>query len=449
MAITWRNIDISNQGSANALMANSAATITRGLDTLANVAAQQGQTQSANWDKAAQNNTTDILAKLNSYTSSDALAKEMQGGEFAIDRLDGIFGRQYNKAAVADAIDKKRNSLLEIDRANKLAAEAELNKRVTLEKTNRIRQFDSIAAQLQSQFTDPNELSAQLFSAAKNLNPDGLIPGNEIGGMVDQYVNRVKGIGLDETATAMLKIQQDRIPSMITEGTSAVDQALKEFKVKAGYDDGVDKILSDPMTVADAMNQLRTQITEKGGVPDTTTIANRIQEINDKFTSEGLPLPNGKVIMELVTQGGHSDDDFWTDPKFKPNTDFMDNMISKIKTNQLFKESNAEQLSKFAAIKADITDSTSLAVLNNQRELLRANRTKAFNTEAPYTPQIIQLDSIQERNRALVEQLKQINPVGYQGKSKTPDKTVRESKKSDTGIIDTLNKFMPTPPPRT
>jgi hypothetical protein len=447
-AITWRNIDIGNQGGANALLANSADDITRGLDVLANVAAQQGQTQSANWDQVSKNNTNDLLAKLNSFTSTDALAKEIEGGEFNLDKMDSAFGRQYNKAAVADAISKKRDSLLAIDKANKLAAEAELNKKVTLEKAKRIKQFDANAMELVSQFTDPNELSARLFSLGRRVNPDGLIPGTELGGMIDQYVNRVKGVGLDEASSAVIKMQQDRVPGIITEGTTAVDKALQDFKTKGGYDESMDKILADPMTVADAMNKLRTQITEKGTVPNTVAIANVIQQMNDKFTSEGLPAPTGRLLYELVTQGGHSDDDWWIDPNFKLNTDFMDNAIQKIKTNQIFKENNAEQLAEFARAKADITDGTSLAVLNNQQELLRANRAKAFKTEA-HTPELIQLDSVQERNRMLVDQLKSLKPAGVITETiDTKDTDVRSTKKNERDLVDTLNQYMPKPPPR-
>lgn len=441
-AITWRNIDIGNQGGANALLANSADTITRGLDTLANVATQQAETQSANWDQTSQNNTNDLLAKLNTYTSTDALAKEIEGGEFNLDKMDAAFGRQYNKAAVASAIDKKRDSLLAIDKANKLAAESELNKRVTLEKANRIKQFDTNAMRLISQYTDPNELSAQLFALGRSINPDGMIPGSELGGLIDQYVNRVKGTGLDETSAAALKMQQDRVPSVITEGTTAVDKALADFKTRGGYDESIDRMVSDPMTVADAMNKLRTQITEKGTVPNTAAIANIVQQMNDKFSSEGLPAPSGRLLYELITQGGHSDDDWWIDPSFKLNTDFMDNAITKIKTNQIFKESNADQLAQFARAKADITDGTSLAVLNNQRELLRASRAKAFNTEV-HDPQLIALESVQERNDQLVNQLKQLKPAGIVTKEIDSGNTsVRDAKKPEPEEI--VPRWVPT-----
>lgn len=420
MAISWRNVDIGGAGAANALLANSAKQVTQGLDTLANVAAQQGQTQSANWDQAAQNNTNDVLAKLSTYTTTDALAKEIEGGQFSIDKLDSAFGRQYNKAAVMSAVDQRRTNLLALDKANKLAADAELNKKVTLEKANRIKQFDTRALSIMTETTDPNELQSRLWNVAKSINGDGIIPMSELSQTVDSVVNRVKGVGLDEASTLNLKLQQDQLPTVINEGTKAIDTELANFKAKGHYDDGVDRITSDQSSVADAMNMLRTQITEKGGdLPDTTKVASRIEELNQLFDSEGLPPPNGKMVYELLTQGGVSDG-WFSDSQFRLNTDFTKNMIGKIKTNQLFKETNVQALMQFAQAKASITDTASMAVANNQSEMLRSARAKAFAGEV-HNPQVIQMDSIREYNNKLLSELRRLSPAGRVDSKDSPN----------------------------
>lgn len=416
MVTTWRNINIDSSGSANALIASGGETLTRSLETLGNLAAQQGATQAANWDQVSQNNTSDLIAKLSTFTSSKALEQEIEGGQFSLEKMDAAFGRQYNKTAVAQALETRRNSLINMEKANALTQQAELNKQLVLEKTKRMQKFDAGAVQLLKQYgSDPSQLQSRAWDLARSLNHDGIIPMNELSQTVDAIVNRVKGTGLDEESDIALKMQKSLAPQMITEGTAAVDQAFTRFKKAAGYDENIDQLMTDSMTVADATTKLYEQIEKKGGKPDTVTIRGRVEEINNLFDKAGLPAPNGRVVYNLLTEGGHTGERSWlrpfSDPEFKLNTDVVEQFIQKVKTNQVFKENNADAIAKFAQVKADITDTTALALARNESELLRSARARSFTNET-HDPQIIQLDSLKERNNMLIEELRKIKPAG-------------------------------------
>lgn len=417
MVTTWRNVNIDNSGSANALIASGGETLTRSLETLGNLAAQQGINQAANWDQVSQNNTSDLLAKLNSYTSSKALQQEIEGGQFSVEKLDAAFGRQYNKTAVAEALENRRNSLVKMEQAAVATQQAELNKQLVLEKTKRMQKFDAGAVELLKQYgNDPSQLQSRAWDLARTLNSDGIIPMSEMTKTVDAVVNRVKGIGLDEESDLAIKMQKSIAPQLISESTAAVDQAFARFKKAAGYDDSIDALINDPMSVADATTKLYAQIEKKDGKADTVTIANRIEEVNNLFSKSGLPAPNGRVVYELLTQGGHTGErgvisSLWADPEFKLNTDIVEQFIQKVKVNQVFKENNADAIAKFAQVKADITDTTALAIARNESELLRSARARTFTNEV-HDPQIIQLDSLKERNNMLIEELRKIKPAG-------------------------------------
>lgn len=409
-AITWRTIDLPNNGAANALLAAGGQSIERGLNRLAQTAETIGTTQNDNWDTISKQNTSDVIAKLNEITSPTALQEEIQDGSLSTDKMDEAFGRQYNKAAVSDAINKRRVDLVNMERVNLLNQEAQANKQATLARNLLSRQFDAFATQEITKSSDPDRLNAVLQRQMAAINSQGLIPGFEASKMIDSYVDRVRGIGLDVESQGTIKYQEERLPTMISESTSAIDHALKEFQTKGGYDYGTEQMLNDQMSVADATLKLSEQLSSKGANVDTVAIGRRIEEINNRFTNAGLAAPNGKTIYEIMTQGGKKDG--WiSDASFRNNTDVMDSVINKIKKNQVFKESNSTQLAEFARAKVAVVDSANEAVNNNRKQLLRSARANAFQGQA-HSPAYIELNEVQELQNQWVQQLKDLKPSG-------------------------------------
>lgn len=471
MAITWRNIDIGNQGSANALLANSASTITRGLDTLANVAAQQGQTQSANWDKTSQNNTTDVISKLSMYTDPDKLLEEAKGGQFAIDKLDSTFGRQYNKAAVGDAINTKVNSLRTAAEAARLKEEAELNKKVTLEKLNRSKLMDVLGSRLTAEFgTDPALLRGKLFNAFSEMNSDGLISAAEINQTVDTFVNRVSGAGLDSNAQQTLAVDTNKATSLISGLSGAIDQAAKKYQASSGFNETVENELNDISPRAAVKDKLIQRLDKDITNVSDTDLNPLMERIDKKFSDAGLKPPTAEMMANILIEGGkHTGTkgiDLWLkDPKYVENSDIIQSRIDAVKRNQTFKETSALDMLLFSTTKAGLTEELSGAIAHNKAELEREARSKMSGGREIHTPQLKNLDAIANKYATEVGNLNRLKFIPeVDPKQEEIDKLRKELETANSrkgvvnkpgervvtgnATVDVLNKLMPAPPPK-
>lgn len=427
MTITWRNIDIGGQGSANALLAAGAETVTRGLNTLSNAAETQSKREMSAWNETSQNNTSDLLAKLSTYTDAQKLTEEAQSGEFAIDKLDANFGRQYNKTAVTDAVGSKVKSLQEAALLSKQRDEVEANKKITLEQMNRRKLLDGAAAALAGKYSDPNELQAHILAASRKINPDGLLTGSDVNQVMGAYTDRLKGIGLDSVAQQESTFETAQAGQVIQSLTGAIDSMEKSFMKAGGFDTNLEQELNDNTPVDAVIPELVKALIDKGGVEsDISTVAlqGKIADVNNQFADAGLPPPNGRVLKSILVTGGH-DENFVFDAEYEIDRDVVASKIAAIQKNQIFKESNVAKLMEFAMRKNEITESLSKAAQHNQSERLLQARSKAVLTES-YTPQFVNVNQLSRDLYQSLGAISDMKPTGFSTPAKedpkVPDK---------------------------
>ena len=438
MAITWRTIDIGSNAGANALVANASETIQRSIQGLGNVGAQIGQRQQDDWNAVANNNTTDIVTRLNSITDLDELQKETQGGAFNLESLDNTFGRQYNKAVVSDAIGARTEYLQKEALLKQAREETEANKVIAKEKLNRTRVLDNALAQLSSQFTDPSELQAHGFAKARELNTDNLLSGAEVNQLINTYKDRLTGIGLNDSEQLELNSQTAKASSYLEAYTNAIDQQEQAFKRSGGFNEAIEADLNDRTTMNDAIDSLSASISKSGkaGNKDVNEqkISGELQKISRMFKEAGLAAPTGRVLTSLLRASGH-DDEFLFDAEYELDADLVNNYIRDVKQHQNFKQQNVANLLEFQKQKANITELATGIINNNRSEITRAAKTRGISTQT-YSPQLRSIDDVDLAAKEALDILSRIIPAGTKDKitNENVDKTWVPDEQAKPGL---------------
>jgi hypothetical protein len=447
MAITWRNIDIGSNAAANSLLNAGADRVMRGLDTLGNVAEQQGNLNVQNYDTVAKQNTTDALAKLNTINTSTDLAAAMRGGALDTNTLDNTFGKQYDKGMVSNAATAKLTALASSERAlaekNKTEAErladrlesqrlskkkegqldqahamsmADYNMKMATMK--RERDYDGQASEIIRTAESPEIAKSRLSKLALDINKDGLLPADRLFTKQKSFTDQINGVGLDTATRERVGFEQEQAMKIGGDYGAKVDKLLNEYRKSAGFDPKIEEMALDPMSPGDAVVELEKQIKDKG-VTNTVPIAARVEEINNAFEKNGLDHPSGRILKEILTQGGHDDKFFGFDAKFELNREFMNNIIAKSMKNRDYKSLNAENEVAFLEAKARGTDVINQTRANNAIEREQEAYAKRFTNHFKEA-QIIPLDSVRDN---LEMQLKELRKNIKS--NKVPDPTIQ------------------------
>lgn len=107
--ITWRNVSTPTFGGAGRLMQGAQQSLNSGLNTLQQLAQQQGDTQAENWNTQKDNNTTDLLARI--QATSDLGAHDKLSAEINPEALQSTYGRQVDSLKVLAAMNKQDDTI--------------------------------------------------------------------------------------------------------------------------------------------------------------------------------------------------------------------------------------------------------------------------------------------------------------------------------------------------
>lgn len=102
-----------NQGAANALMRSGSDQLTAGLDKLASVAQGIGDTNTANWNTKAKQNTEEELANIaNIQKASDLMAATAEGGALNAKTIKSKYGAQVDQDVLTKTLLAQKKSLM-------------------------------------------------------------------------------------------------------------------------------------------------------------------------------------------------------------------------------------------------------------------------------------------------------------------------------------------------
>lgn len=450
MPITWRNVDASSNAAANSLLVAGSDRIGSALGALTREAEQQGALNNANYDVVAKQNTTDALARLNSINNSADLAKEMaKGGALSTDALDSSFGKQYNKGALSEATTSKLTGLISAEKSladkNKMEGER-LADRLENQRKDKIKEgqsnqlyawsvadhntkmasiargqaYDANASEIIRSSASKEDALAKLAKLSLDINKDGLLPAEQMFAKEKSFTDQINGVGLSAAGRAQAAFEQGQATKLTSDLGARHDKVLNEYRKSAGFDLAIEQMATDQMTVGDAIVNLEKQIKDKG-VTNTIPIAARVEEINNAFEKNGLDLPNGKLVQEILTQGGHDDKFLGFDAKFELNRQFMNNVIAKVKKNSDYKSLNAENEAAFLKAKAEGSDAILTALTQNAAEREQEAYANRFTNQVKVA-ELVPIEGLQAKLEMDLKELR---------------KTIKPKSVPDPVVIDT------------
>lgn len=401
MPITWRNIDIGSNQSANQLINAGGNTITEGISQLGDIVTGINKVGAANVDARTKVNTEDAVATLAGITDSKALAAAMaSGGALNKDTLRGKYGAELDMNKASALLETKKSELSRLDTEAKIREEDLAQKNQDrIDEADRFRQTNknaqdqlSIARQrmimdlaekqkslletkqqqqlaakfLEIQITNKDADSANAKSAAliADATKQGIATNVILGaktqgtGLFDSVGNSTKVLALHQnTITAFDKAKQ--------EVDSAFSDVERRYKKENNYDPAMLTALQQPGQLDGAIAEdLVKRYMPEGGtaLEDTAPAAAQLIEIRNLLQNAvGDSIQVTPAVMEdLIKQSGHDESSFWfykTNAKFEANPQIINKLAARIKSGAEWLpggvKDNQLQLITKAKIKAD------------------------------------------------------------------------------------------------
>lgn len=350
MPITWRNIDIGSNQSANALINAGGDQIVQGISGLGDIVGGINKVGAANVDARTNVNTENALATLAGITDSKGLAEAMgAGGALNKDTIKDAVGAEIDLNAVTAAFTAQREKIVKRETdakihednlsqqaANRLTEADRFNKNYELAKQN----ADQNREKFQFEMTNAKAQLAKDKSAQLHvMNLEKLVNAGGDFVKLQRDIEHYKASGIQEggdagiienaAATVLARLKTGVSSPLLTQQMEASTKAfglaetkldteatnvLNRFKEQYEYNPDLVSMLGNTALAGQTIEamttdlmgkgELETKDTEEGGPKGFRELKNLVEE------KTGFSVPP-VAVYELYKRVGHEDNKAW------------------------------------------------------------------------------------------------------------------------------------------
>lgn len=356
MPITWRNIDIGSNNSANALINAGGDQIVQGISGLGGIVDGINKVDAANVVARTKVNTEDAVATLAGITDSKALAAAMgTGGALNKDTLRGKYGTELDMNKTSALLETKKSELSRLDTEAEIrdenratharerlednqfrneglklqrenaAAQRQQNQLAVYEINRRLKHKDEgqrleqTVMNIRKTYTDPAKAEAEIQKLVTSLPASGFsqLGAAEAATIANSTSSIYKSGPVSQQFTDTVEAVNKLGANSLAVVKKEEDALIKQFKTTYKINDQVVKLQQDnSLTPGAETSEIADYLFTGSKTPqgdERDNVASQYREIENLFKNNGVKNPSSAVIKEAFMRSQADDGSLWWD----------------------------------------------------------------------------------------------------------------------------------------